>query len=44
MVREIMAFKATEEPMLMREIATPKANETQTAFKGTFQPGLTCLI
>ena len=42
MVREMIAFRATAEPMLMREMATPEANETQTAFKGTFQPGLTC--
>ena len=41
MVREIMAFKATDEPMLMREMATPEANETHTAFNGTFQLGLT---
>ena len=37
----MIAFRATAEPMLMSEIATPEPNETQTAFKGIFQPGLT---
>ena len=40
-VSEMIAFRATAEPMLMSEIATPEPNETQIAFKGIFQPGLT---
>ncbi len=44
MVRETMAFRATEEPRLIREMATPKPNETHTALRGMFQPGWTYVI
>ena len=37
----MIALRATAEPMLMSDIATPEPNDTQTAFKGIFQPGLT---
>jgi len=39
-----MAFRATEEPRLIREMATPKPNETHTALMGMFQPGWTYVI
>lgn len=41
MVSEMMAFNATEEPMLMSESSTVTARETRTAFRGMFQPGVT---
>ena len=40
--RAAMALKATVEPMLMSERRTVKAREMSTAFRGMFQPGLTC--
>ncbi len=39
MVREAMAFRATEEPRLTSAMATPEPNEIHTAFRGMFQPG-----
>lgn len=40
-VRETIALRATLEPRLIREIATPHAKETTTALRGMFHPGLT---
>lgn len=41
MVRETMAFRATVEPILMRERTTVTPRETRTALRGMFQPGVT---
>lgn len=41
MVRVTMARSAAEEPMLMSDKSIVTTNETITAFKGMFQPGLT---
>ena len=41
MVKEMMAFSAAVEPMLMRESNVVTTKETMTAFKGIFQPGVT---
>lgn len=41
MVRETIALRATLEPRLIREMATPHPKETTTALRGTFHPGLT---
>lgn len=39
-VREKMALRATEEPMLMRERRTVTRKERRTALRGMFQVGL----
>lgn len=39
--REVMAFRATEEPMLIRERSALMVRETQTAGRGMFHPGET---
>ena len=36
-----MAFRATVEPMLMRERRIVTTRETRTALRGMFQPGVT---
>lgn len=41
--RELMAFRATEEPMLMQESSELTTRETQTARRGMFQPGVTLI-
>ena len=38
-VRDTMACRATEEPMLMSERQTVTPRETRTALRGIFQPG-----
>ena len=43
-VRERMALRATEEPMLMRERRTVRMKETMMALRGIFQVGLTWLV
>lgn len=40
-VRVTMARSAAEEPMLMSDKSIVTTNETITAFRGMFQPGLT---
>ena len=44
MVRDTMAFRATEEPRLISAMKMPKPSETQRALRGMFQPGRTCGI
>lgn len=44
MVRDTIAFSATDEPRLMSAMRIPKPNETQRALRGMFQPGRTCSI
>ena len=39
-VRERMAFRATEEPMLMRERRMVTRKERRTALRGMFQVGM----
>lgn len=39
---ELMALKATVEPMLIRERSVVKRNVSKTELSGIFQPGLTC--
>jgi hypothetical protein len=39
--RELMAFKAVEEPRLMHASKELTTRETQTARRGIFQPGVT---
>ena len=41
MVRKLMAFRATVDPMFIRERAMVIARETKTALSGMFQPGAT---
>lgn len=41
-VSEMTAFRATLEPMLMRESRMVTPNETITEFSGMFHPGVTC--
>jgi hypothetical protein len=41
MVRELIALRATVEPMLMRERRMVMRSEMKTALRGMFQPGLT---
>ena len=41
MVRETIAFRATEEPRLIKAMMMPKPRETHRALRGMFQPGLT---
>jgi hypothetical protein len=41
MVRELIALRATVEPMLMRERRTVMTSEIMTALSGMFQPDLT---
>ena len=38
---EVMAFRATEEPMLIKESKAETVSETATAGRGMFQPGET---
>jgi hypothetical protein len=40
-VREMMAVRATWEPMLISESSMLTARETMTEFKGMFHPGVT---
>lgn len=37
--RDVMAFSATEDPMLMHERRQLMTRESRTAGKGMFQPG-----
>jgi hypothetical protein len=39
---ELMALKATVEPMLIRERSAVKRNVSNTELSGIFQPGFTC--
>ena len=41
MVSDAMALRAAAEPRLRRAIRMPKPMETDTAFSGMFQPGVT---
>jgi len=41
MVRELIALRATVEPMLMRDRRMVMIRETKTALRGMFHPGLT---
>ena len=41
MVSELIALRATVEPMLMRERRMVMTREMKTALRGIFQPGLT---
>lgn len=40
-VKEMMAFRATVDPMLMRESNIVTTSDTKTAFNGMFHPGVT---
>ncbi len=42
MVQELMALRATLEPMLMRAVREAMMNDRKTARRGMFQPGWTC--
>jgi hypothetical protein len=41
MVKETIAVRATDEPMLIRERRIVTARETMTEFRGMFHPGVT---
>jgi hypothetical protein len=39
---ELMALKATVEPILIKESSAVKRNVSKTELRGIFQPGFTC--